>query len=118
MAESAAQRAIPIQRIEQESARDLQLAEVRHCIQTNSWDEAPAGYKAVRNELAVLGKLVLGRAWLVMPKTLSRWAVDLAHERHQGIVKTKMRLRSKVWWPGLDRETEAACLVMSSMCDV
>ena len=45
----------------------------------------------------------------MMPKTLRRRAVDLAHEGHQGIVKTQVRLRSKVWWPGLDRETEAAC---------
>ena len=83
MAESAAPLAIPIQKIKQEPANDPQLAEVRYCVQTNSWDKAPAGYKAVRNKFTVLDKLVLRGKRLVMPKTpLRRRAVDLAHEGH------------------------------------
>ena len=35
--------------------------------------------------------------------------VRLAHEGHQGIVKMKERLRSKVWWPGLDKDAEGKC---------
>ena len=35
--------------------------------------------------------------------------VDLAHEGHQGLTKTKQRLRSKVWWAGIDRQVEAKC---------
>ena len=35
--------------------------------------------------------------------------MELAHEGHQGIVKTKVRLRSKVWWPGLDKDVENLC---------
>ncbi|CAB4027524.1 Hypothetical predicted protein [Paramuricea clavata] len=30
--------------------------------------------------------------------------LPIAHEGHQGIVKTKMLLRSKVWWPGIDKQ--------------
>ena len=33
----------------------------------------------------------------------------MAHEGHQGNVKTKQRLRSKVWWPNIDKETEKVC---------
>ena len=35
--------------------------------------------------------------------------LELAHEGHQGTVKTKQRLRSKVWWPGIDHEAEQRC---------
>lgn len=37
--------------------------------------------------------------------------IDLAHEGHQGIVKTKYRLRSKVWWPCMDKEVERKCRI-------
>jgi rubredoxin len=42
----------------------------------------------------------------VIPKTLRDRALDLAHEGHQGIVKTKERLRTKVWWVGMDKDSE------------
>ncbi|XP_043240081.1 uncharacterized protein K02A2.6-like [Amphibalanus amphitrite] len=32
--------------------------------------------------------------------------VDLAHEGHQGVVKCKRLLRSKVWFPGMDKKVE------------
>ena len=33
----------------------------------------------------------------------------LAHEGHPGMVSMKQRLRSKVWWPGIDRQAEKFC---------
>ena len=33
----------------------------------------------------------------------------MAHEGHQGVVKTKERLKTKVWWPGMDRDAERWC---------
>ena len=35
--------------------------------------------------------------------------MKLAHEGHQGIVKMKNRLRSKVWWPKIDSDAERVC---------
>ena len=32
----------------------------------------------------------------------------LAHEGHQGMVRTKVRLREKVWWPKMDKQVEDA----------
>ncbi|XP_061196525.1 uncharacterized protein K02A2.6-like [Saccostrea echinata] len=32
-----------------------------------------------------------------------------AHEGHQGITKTKQRLREKVWWPKIDSDAERVC---------
>lgn len=46
---------------------------------------------------------------MVIPTSLRQQVLALAHEGHQGIVKTKERLRSKVWRPGIDREAERKC---------
>ena len=43
---------------------------------------------------------------LVIPLRLRDRVLNLAHEGHQGIVKTKNRLRSKVWWPKMDADAE------------
>ena len=32
--------------------------------------------------------------------------VRFAHEEHQGIVKTKYRIRGEVWWPEMDKDVE------------
>jgi hypothetical protein len=59
--------------------------------------------------LVFLGKLVIRGTRLVIPKILQKKVLNLAHEVHQGIVKTKQRLRSKVWWPNIDKEAEKVC---------
>lgn len=35
--------------------------------------------------------------------------LELAHEGHPGIFSMETRLRSKVWWPGIDKSIEAYC---------
>ncbi len=35
--------------------------------------------------------------------------LQLAREGHQGIVKTKERLRTKAWWPGMNNDIERFC---------
>jgi hypothetical protein len=43
-----------------------------------------------------------------MPEALTHRAIALAHEGHQGIVKTKQLIRSKVWFPNMDASVEKA----------
>ena len=45
----------------------------------------------------------------MLPVKLRPAALALAHEGHLGIVGTKTMLRSKVWWPAMDREAERHC---------
>ncbi|XP_057698600.1 uncharacterized protein K02A2.6-like [Corythoichthys intestinalis] len=62
-----------------------------------------APYFQLRDELSVHDSLVLrGSDRLIVPISLRARVVDLAHEGHQGIVRTKQRLRQLYWWPQLD----------------
>ena len=83
---------------------------LRKCIRTGEWDNAPSHYKAVGQELSTLGQVVLRGARLLIPSRLRKQVLDLGHEGHQGVVKTKQRLRTKVWWPGIDRQVEERCI--------
>ena len=53
-----------------------------------------------------MGQLVMRGKKVVMPEKLRNQTVQLAHEGHQGMVRTINRLREKVWWPDLDRQVK------------
>ena len=63
----------------------------------------------VRNKLIFIGQVILRGTRIVIPKVLRSRVLDLVHEGYQGIVKMKERLRSKVWWPGVDNDAERKC---------
>ena len=43
---------------------------------------------------------------LVIPKSLQKALSELAHEGHQGTVRTKQILREKVWFVNIDKAVE------------
>ena len=51
-------------------------------------------------------QLIMRGNKVVMPEKLWNQTIKLAHEGHQGMVRTKSRLREKVWWPNLDKQVE------------
>ena len=55
-------------------------------------------YFNVHNELAVNTEhdIVLRQSRIMMPSSLQNSAIEIAHEGHQGVVKTKQLLRTKV----------------------
>ncbi|CAC5387482.1 unnamed protein product [Mytilus coruscus] len=59
-----------------------------------------------REELSVVDGVLLKGSRIVIPDKLRKQTLQLAHEGHQGIVKTKLRLREKVWWTGIDQDAE------------
>ena len=109
MAVQASPSAIPIQEVECEFAQNTELSQLRECIGSGNWGCCPAAYRYVRYELAVFGKLVLRGTRIVVPQKPREQILDLAHEGHQGVVKMKQRLHSKVWWPGVDGAVEGKC---------
>ena len=101
--------ALKIQEIERASADDEELQVVRSCLVSRNWEKAPKPYMMVRNELTFTGQVILHGTRIVIRKVLRQRVVELAHEGHQGMVKMKERLRSKVWWPGVDKDAERKC---------
>ena len=105
----AAPVALNIRDIERASANDEELRSVTKALHSGNTADMPRPYLSVRHELTSVGCIVLRGTRIVPPASLRDQIVDLAHEGHQGIVKTKERLRTKVWWPGMDRSAEQKC---------
>ena len=53
--------------------------------------------------------MILRGTRIVIPKKLRPRVLSLAHKGHLGIVGTKQKLRSKVWWPGMEKDAEKHC---------
>ena len=72
---------------------------IQRSVNTNIWDKKilPAFYR-VRNDLIVKNSVLLKLNRLVIPKLLRQRMLDIAHQYHLGIVKTKGLLRENVWY--------------------
>lgn len=83
--------------------------ELRQCIEPNRWDNPLVS--PVKEELSqpTSGSAVLRGSHFIVPRQLRGEVLKLAHVGHQGIVKTKIRLRSNVWWPRIDADAGQFC---------
>ena len=110
IAQSATPQYLTPKQIELESETDPELSAIRQYIRSGDWSQCKlTGYLSVKNELCQIGKIVMRGSRIVIPHKLRNEVLMLAHEGHQGIVKTKERLRVKVWWPKIDYDAEKLC---------
>ena len=63
----------------------------------------------VAGELCVISQLVLRGTHFIIPLKLQPRTLALAHEGYLGVVGAKQNLRTKVWWPGMDKVAERHC---------
>ena len=105
---SATPTALTTREIEEASADDEELKEVRKAIATGRFEKCRQ-YMTVAGELCVIGQLVLRGTRIIIPRKLQPRTLALAHEGHLGVVGTKQNLRTKVWWPGMDKAAERHC---------
>ena len=102
-------------------------------LQNNSWNSLNTNnlhpeintaelraYKLLKQELSLTPEadLISRGNRLVIPTKLRQQVISLAHEGHQGLIKTKKLLREKVWFPKTDNSTEKAvkeCLACQSV---
>lgn len=103
------------------AAADEQFLSVISAVQSGRWPHSRQvspqlrPFYQVRYELSCADALLFRGQRLVVPSALRKRLIDLAHEGHQGRVRTKQRLREKYWWPAMDREVEQS-LVECSVC--
>lgn len=96
--------AMTLERIETASLADQTTCKVIEALQKSRWssDSDLAPYHKIRNQLSTNGKVLLKGTKIVLPHGLREEAFAIAHEGHQGVVKTKALMRTKVWFPGID----------------
>lgn len=113
----ATPKAMTLQEIQRETLKDTILQQVSAHIINNSWrfitDRSPGAaalkpYKLVSDELTVStgNDIILRGTRIVIPAALQQRALQIAHESHQGMAKTKALLREKVWFPTIDQQVE------------
>ena len=119
VAEMASPVAMNIQEIKTATSKDPTLQTVIKALDTNTWpnDMKSSSFYKVRQELSVTAdkKLLLRGTRMVIPESLQQQAIALAHEGHQGIVRSKQLLRTKVWFPGVDKLMEQ-CITECIAC--
>ena len=100
MAREAIPAALVPKEVEIVPEKEPTLQLVRNAVITDDWSKLQGTtYKAIKEELWVIGQVVMRGSRIVIPESLQKRTILLAHEGHQGMVRTKARLREKVWWP-------------------
>lgn len=106
IAREATPHALSTREVEEVSKRDEELVRIRRFIKEGEWEKSCVDYFPFRDEFCSIGYLMLRGSRIVIPRSLRKQCVQLAHQGHLGIVGTKQQLRTKVWWPGMDKEVE------------
>ena len=60
----------------------------------------------VKYDLSVINGIIYGGKRMIVPETLQRQVIELGHEGHQGMSKTKSLIQQFCWFPGLDAKVE------------
>ena len=88
--------------------KNNELQDVIQCYKTNQWHKIKDTHRSlwsIRDEITVTtDNIVLRGSYIVIPNSLQDRVIELAH---QGISKTKVLLRSKVWFTKINEKTEA-----------
>uniref|UniRef100_A0ABD2WYV9 RNA-directed DNA polymerase n=1 Tax=Trichogramma kaykai TaxID=54128 RepID=A0ABD2WYV9_9HYME len=79
---------------------------VKEGLQNGNWKTEVSNYKIFELELCCQDGILLTGNKIVIPINLRRKILLAAHEGHPDIVAMKARLRTKVWWPRIDKDAE------------
>lgn len=112
----AVPKAVKMEAIQRAVDKDETLQSCKRAHMNNSWHkELEKASSNVKHELSQLHKvkdeltvtssgIILRGNRIVIPKVLRQDILKIAHEGHQGVVKTKQLIPQKVWFPGIDKK--------------
>ena len=117
LTDHAVPKAMTLFEIQEATKNDPTLQRLAEIIRTNKWDSISKItdenvniaelklFSKLKHELTLNEKfnVILRDTRLVMPSSLRQKSIDIAHEGHQGLVKTKRLLRTKIWFPQIDK---------------
>ena len=99
-------KALKLADIRDETSKDPELQEVIVSLQKGRWSTHLMMYDCIKEELMEFNGIVLRGNRIVIPRSLRKRVLDLAHEGHPGMTSMKQKLRIKVWWPKMDTDVE------------
>ena len=98
--------AVLLKEIKDACEADEELKLVKEGLYNNQWNQNVNKYKVFENELCFQNNILLRGSKIVISLKLRTRVLAAAHEGHPGIVAMKSRLRTKVWWPKIDKDAE------------
>ena len=118
--------AVSVEDIKRETELDPVLQKIISVIQSGRLrefhkDPELKPYKLIATEMSIIDGVILRGNKIVVPESVQQQIIKLSHEGHQGIVRCKQYVRSKVWFPGIDKKIEdevkncIACQATTSM---
>ena len=100
---------LSIEEIQEAGKKDEQMLSLMTAIK-EGWVRSDKSIKQWRHLKLTYAQGLLWRARRIfVPANLRRKALRLAHEAHQGVVRSKKRLRASLFWPGMDSDIEEFC---------
>ncbi len=117
LTDHAIPKAMTLSQIQEATQQDSTLQALAEIIRSNRWNdiskienenvnkEELKLFSKLRSELTVneTSNIILRDTRIVMPASLRKTSIEIAHEGHQGLVKTKKLLRTKIWFPRIDQ---------------
>ena len=98
--------ALAPRQVERESERDPSLQLVRHAITSGDWSKLQGTtYKAVRDELWIMGQLVMRENKVAREVVESDHSTCSRGSPRDGTNKISIK-RERVWWPNHDKQVE------------
>lgn len=92
--------------VQQETEKDETLQAVMESLNSGSWPNTLIKFESQKRYLEVSHGVLLFKDKMVIPLSIRHKILQSAHEGHFGMGSMKRILRTAVWWPGINADTE------------